>query len=427
MMHAPRAPDLDQMMHRSNPIAAALALVLCTALSSQTQIMVDAGRGPVIVRLPASYNGVQPIPLLVMLHAYLQTPAEFETFMGIAATANANGIATVHPMGLPDVFGVPHWNATTACCAWFAPGNDDSGYLRNVIDEVKLNANIAPNRVHVTGYSNGGYMAYRMACDHADVIASIVTIGAVTWNDPMMCTPSSPLHVLHIHGDQDTWVEYVGGFEVGGNPYPSVPTTLGYWAGYNGCVTTPTASTTTLDLDTLVPGAETAITLYEDGCQPGGSVEHWRMQGANHFPVWTPNFAPLFAQWLLAHSKPGTWTNLGNDLSGTYGPPVLQPSGTVNPGTTVSFTASNALENTPAVLVIGLTAANAPFAGGILGPSMDLSVFGLVSNSVGELDVSFTWPAGLPIGMEAYYQYWFQDAAGVAGLAATTTWRLVLP
>ncbi len=415
------------MLPRSSLIAAALGLALCASLTSQTQIMVDAGRGPVLVRLPASYTGQQPVPMLLMLHAYLQTPAELESFMGVAAAADAAGIATVHPIGLPDVFGVPHWNATTACCAWFASGNDDSGYLRNLIDEVKLNVNIAASRVHVTGYSNGGYMAYRMACDHADVIASIVSIGAATWNDPTMCAPSAPLHVLHIHGDQDVWVKYGGGLEVGGNPYPRVSNTVGYWAGYNGCAVAPTNGNTPLDLDVLVPGAETAVVHFEDGCQPGGSVELWRMQDANHFPVWQPAFAPLFTEWILAHSKPGTWTDIGNDLGGTYGPPVLQPSGTACSGTIVSFAASNALENTPAVLVIGPVAANLPMAGGILGPSMDFSIFGLMSNPVGELNMSFMWPTGLPIGASVYFQYWFQDPGGPAGLASTTTWRLVLP
>ena len=416
-----------KMLPRLSPIAAVLTAVLCAPLAAQSQIMVDAGRGPVLVRLPASYTGQHPIPMLLMLHAYLETPAEFETFMGVTATANANGIATVHPIGLPDVFGVPHWNATTACCAWFAAGNDDSGYLRTLIDEVKLNVNIAPNRVHVTGYSNGGYMAYRMACDHADVIASIVSVGAATWYDPNLCTPSTPLHILHIHGDQDIWVKYVGGLEVGGNPYPSVNNTVGYWAGYNGCATTPSISTTPLDLDMLIPGPETTVVEYDSDCQPGGSVEHWWMQGSNHFPVWQPTFAPLFTQWILAHSKPGTWTDIGNDLAGTYGPPVLLPNGTANPNTVVSFDASNVLENTPAVLVIGMSASNSPLAGGILGPNIDLGIYGLVSSPIGELNIDINWPVGLPIGAPIYFQYWFQDPAGPAGLAATTTWRLLLP
>ena len=87
-------PLKDTMPPRFRPIVAALALALCAPMHAQTQVIVDAGRGPVMVRLPASYNGQQPIPLLVMLHAYLQTPAELESFMGITAAANANGIAT---------------------------------------------------------------------------------------------------------------------------------------------------------------------------------------------------------------------------------------------------------------------------------------------------------------------------------------------
>jgi hypothetical protein len=106
---------------------------------------------------------------------------------------------------------------------------------------------------------------------------------------------------------------------------------------------------------------------------------------------------------------------------------VLQPSGTACSGTIVSFAASNALENTPAVLVIGPVAVNLPLAGGILGPSVDFSIFGLMSNPVGELNLSFVWPTGLPIGAPVYFQYWFQDPGGPAGLASTTTWRLVLP
>ena len=404
-----------------------LLLALGLHLPAQTQILVDAGRGPVVVRLPSSYAGQQPIPLLVMLHAYLQTPTEFETFMGITGAANAAGIATVHPVGLPDVFGVPHWNATTACCAWFGPGNDDSGYLRAVIDEVKLNVNIASDRVHVTGYSNGGYMAYRMACDHADAIASIVSIGASTWNDPALCAPSSPVHVLHIHGDQDQWVEYGGGLEVGGNPHPSVNQTVNYWAGYNGCVVAPTIANAPLDIDAVVLGTETAVVHYDTACQPGGSVELWRMQDSNHFPVWTSSFAPLFTQWLLAHSKPGTWTDNGNDLAGSYGPPALQPSGTANPGTPMTLAASNALENAPAILVIGVAQVNSPLGGGILGPSTDFPIFGLLSSPLGELNLTFNWPAGLPSGASLYFQYWFQDAGAAQGLAATTTWQLQLP
>lgn len=408
-------------------LATALATALCTATSAQTQITVDAGRGPVLVRLPSSYTGVQPVPLLVMLHAYLQTPAELETFMGITAAADAAGIATAHPIGLPDINGAVHWNATAACCAWFGPGNDDSGYLAALINEVELHANIAPTRIHVTGYSNGAFMAYRMACDHADKIASIASIGGATWNDPSMCTPSSPVHILHIHGDQDLFVNYNGGIEVSGNPYPSAATTLAHWVGYNGCNTTPTTSATTLDLDALVPGAETAWLHYDNGCSTGGSVEHWKMQGSNHFPVWQPAFAVQFCQWLLAHSKPGTWTDTGNDLAGAYGAPGLQPRGTANPGTTVTLGASNALENTAAVLVIGITAVNAPFAGGVLGPSSDLNLYGLVTDPFGDLNVNVPWPAGLPIGLPIYFQYWFQDAAGPAGLSSTTTWQLILP
>src|SRR4030095_6437555 len=39
------------------------------------------------------------------------------------------------------------------------------------------------NRVHVTGFSRGGFVTWRMACDHADLFASAAPAGASDGSD----------------------------------------------------------------------------------------------------------------------------------------------------------------------------------------------------------------------------------------------------
>ena len=46
-------------------------------------------------------------------------------------------------------------------------------------------------------------MAHRMACDHADAIAAIVSIAGATFLNPDDCAPSEPVSVLQVHGTND--------------------------------------------------------------------------------------------------------------------------------------------------------------------------------------------------------------------------------
>ena len=41
-------------------------------------------------------------------------------------------------------------------------------------------------------------MAYRMACESADLIAGIVSLAGATFLDPARCVPSQPVNILHI-------------------------------------------------------------------------------------------------------------------------------------------------------------------------------------------------------------------------------------
>ena len=98
-----------------------------------------------------------------------------------------------------------------ACCDFFNSNVDDSGYLRDLIEIIQANYNIDEFSIHFTGISNGGFMSYRMACEHADLIASIAPLAGTTFIDPSDCSPSEPVHVLHLHGTADSTIDFDGG------------------------------------------------------------------------------------------------------------------------------------------------------------------------------------------------------------------------
>ena len=52
-------------------------------------------------------------------------------------------------------------------------------------------------------------MAYRMACESADLIAGIASLAGMTFLDPSRCAPSQPVNILHIHGTADDSIIYL--------------------------------------------------------------------------------------------------------------------------------------------------------------------------------------------------------------------------
>jgi hypothetical protein len=123
----------------------------------------------------------------------------------------------------------------------------------------------------------------------------------------------------------------------------------------------------------------------------------------------------------------GPWLNVGQALAGAHGAPLLQGGGNLGAGSAVSLALSAALEHAPATLVVGLSAVNAPFKGGVLVPMPDLLLGGLTTDGTGALLLAGTWPAGVPSGLAFWTQAWIVDAAGPKGLSASNALKGTVP
>ncbi len=271
----------------------------------ESQVHIDLGRGPVLVRVPSGYDPQTPAPLVMLLHGYGASGALQEAYMGFAPLIDEYGFFYLHPDGTTDPGGSRFWNATDACCNFYGSDVDDSGYLRALIAEVQSLFNIDDRRIYVVGHSNGGFMSYRLACDHAATIAAIASLAGATFDDPADCTPSGPVHALQIHGTADSEIFSSGG-SLHGTPCPGAVASAETWAEYDGCLVEGDASPAPLDLDTNIPGDETLVTRYEMECLPGGSAELWTIVGGSHVPSLSPDFSRLVIEFFLAHPKADT-------------------------------------------------------------------------------------------------------------------------
>ncbi len=271
------------------------------AIAGAGELFIDLGRGPVLVRVPASYDPETPTPLVMLLHGYGATGQLQEAYMQFAPIADEFGFIYLHPDGLEDVLGNQYWNATDACCDFFGD-TDDSGYLRALIEEIRLQLNVDDRRVYIVGHSNGGFMSYRMACDHSDIVAAIVSLAGATFLDPTDCAPTEPVHILQIHGTNDATIFYGGGCLV--NCYPGAVQSVETWAAYDGCEIVGDDSAKPIDIDAGIPGNETLITTYDTDCVPGGSAQLWTIVGGAHVPDIVDDFSYQVVEFLYAHAKP---------------------------------------------------------------------------------------------------------------------------
>ena len=246
--------------------------------------------------VPPGYDPSTPAGLVVGLHGYGSDASSLDDYWSLTATATGRGLLVALPEGTRDSQGRQFWNATGACCDFDGSGVDDSAHLSAVIGLVGQHYAVDTARVFVVGHSNGGFMAHRLACEHADQVTGIVSLAGPLSIDPDACRPSEPVSVLQVHGTADDTVAFAGTAQ-----YPSATGTVQRWAGLDGCAAKGGAGDA-LDLDPELPGAETTTTTWPD-CRGGSAVALWTITDGGHSPVLSPDFFGRALDWLDAHAR----------------------------------------------------------------------------------------------------------------------------
>ena len=213
------------------------------------------------LHVPASYQPSQAVPLLLAFHSRSTDGREIlrtSQFVGWAADMNfivaaVNG--AVHE-------GASSWNAGNCCTNATTYEENDVLLASTIIDFVESNYAVDQSRVWASGHSNGGMMAYRLACDLSDKITAIAVVTGALVDDT--CNPTKPVSILHIHGNLDTTIPFHGGgkFET-----PSIFHSVQEMAYKNSCTGSPRDSSDEIEeryIWNCTSGVETQLVNYQE-------------------------------------------------------------------------------------------------------------------------------------------------------------------
>jgi polyhydroxybutyrate depolymerase len=180
-----------------------------------------------LLYLPDNYSE-DPIPLVFSFHGSGGIPQNQVDTSGFNTLADRHGFAVVFPTGVfTNSVTTRSWNANLDA------GVDDVQFVRDMIEDVASSVNIDRSRIYTSGFSGGGRMSSRLACELSDVLAAAAPVAGLQYPDG--CTPSRAIPIISFHAIDDR----VNQYEVGENSRPywrmGVETALDKWRQANKC------------------------------------------------------------------------------------------------------------------------------------------------------------------------------------------------
>ena len=186
------------------------------------------------IYIPAIYDGSKEVPLMLCLHGLGDNMTNFST-IGMNYIADTANFIAVFPQAVMDpLVSSTAWNSGAGYNGYFPNSNiDDVDFLRSLIDTLSIHYSINQQRIYACGFSMGGFMSNRLACEANDRIKAIASV-AGTIGTGFSCVPGKAISVCHFHGTADATVSYANG------PYGmGAQELVDFWVNTNNCNATP--------------------------------------------------------------------------------------------------------------------------------------------------------------------------------------------
>ena len=158
---------------------------------------------------PSNLNSDNQLPLLISLHGVADYADANMQYTGFLDIINEKGFVAIFPQGTVA--------AGKGDTGWYAGGDCtnlevcDLSFIERLIDYSIEDLNIDENRVYVSGFSNGAFMVYTLACFLSNKVAAFAPVsGSMSPDDYQICNPQRPIPVIHIHGTSDDSIPIQG-------------------------------------------------------------------------------------------------------------------------------------------------------------------------------------------------------------------------
>ena len=208
-----------------------LFLILCCSLNLMSEhrtVIHDGLERDYIIHVPSNIN--QDSPLVVVIHGYTSSAETIMTYSGMNDIANREGFIAVYPQGTVGSDGNTffqvgydfHSDSTV----------DDVSFIRYLVNSLTQEFNLKRQKAFATGMSNGGDMAYLLACTSSDLFKAVASVTGVMMKQTMdNCELDNPVPLFEIHGTADDISFFDGDINnlTGWGAYYGLPETIDFF------------------------------------------------------------------------------------------------------------------------------------------------------------------------------------------------------
>lgn len=223
---------------------------------------------------PSSWSADQKWPLVVALHGRMGDGIGQEHLTHMSRVADREGFIVVYPDGFRR-----SWHDDRNYGPAAEHDIDDVAFISALIDRFVNEHSADPERVYVTGTSNGAFMSFKLACELSDKIAAVgPVVGLMPENAVTTCKPARPVPMMMFVGTEDPLVPYGGGDVADDHGRAlSAQDTRARWATLNGCDDVDFVQTIdAVDDDTRVSEAR------HSHCKEEAEVVLFSVEGGGH-------------------------------------------------------------------------------------------------------------------------------------------------
>jgi polyhydroxybutyrate depolymerase len=253
---------------------------------SERTVTVQGRKRSYFVHVGQGINLKVPQPVILAFNGGGGSPQSFAAKTDLNARSGNAGFIVVYPLGIQNTWNAGSWKGGACCGEAQQQGIDDVAFTSAILDDLASVMPLDVKRIFATGFSNGGALSYRLACELPSRIAAIAVSSASIWVSE--CHPSRPVPVLHFHGTADRFAPYEGGTgaDTQAGSARSAQESVDIWVSLNGC--------TSETLVTYQHGSATCVT--HPSCKQNAETTLCTIQGMGHqWPGGTPGPSALGA------------------------------------------------------------------------------------------------------------------------------------
>lgn len=189
-------------------------------------------------------SGNQKLPVVFAFHGgggdmTIQSNDDYYQYL---SSAEKNNYIVIFPNGFSRFPSgrLATWNAGACCGEARNQKIDDVGFITALVNSFKKLNFVNPDRIFAAGMSNGGMMAYQLACSTKGLFKGFASVTGT--DNTVDCASPNPSSMMHIHAKDDDHVLFNGGKGDGAfedqaqiTDFVSVPATMEKWRTINKC------------------------------------------------------------------------------------------------------------------------------------------------------------------------------------------------